>query len=31
LQQPDGAIIRILVNTPSLTPEHQPSDHDIVL
>jgi hypothetical protein len=31
LQQPDGAIIRILVNTPALTPEYQSSDHDIVL
>jgi hypothetical protein len=30
VQQPDGAIIRILVNTPTLTPE-QSSDHDIVL
>jgi hypothetical protein len=31
VQQPDGAIIRILVNTPALTPEHKSSDHDIVL
>jgi hypothetical protein len=31
VQQPDGAIIRILVNTPALTPEHPSSDHDIVL
>jgi hypothetical protein len=31
LQQPDGVIIRILVNTPALTPERQSSDHDIVL
>jgi hypothetical protein len=33
VQQPDGAIIRILVNTPALTPEQ--SDHsakrDIIL
>jgi len=31
VQQPNGAIIRILVNTPALTPDHQSSDHDIVL
>jgi hypothetical protein len=31
VQQPDGGIIRIVINSPALTPEHQSSDHDIVL
>jgi hypothetical protein len=31
VQQPDGTVIRIVIGSPALAPEHQAPDHDIVL
>lgn len=31
VQQPDGTLIRIVINAPALTLEHQAPDHNIVL